>query len=219
MSHPVDFLIAGLGNPGSKYSHTRHNAGYLVIEEIAKRHGICRNADRFLSKVGYGNIEGKSVALLTPCSYMNLSGRSVRMAARSLLSHYSLGTSDEANEKDEASKNILIIHDDMNIPLGTLRLRTKGSSGGHKGLQSVLEALETKSVPRLRVGIGRPPVGVDPKDFVLTEFEFDELARLQEAVNRAADGVEMILEDGFEAAMTFINSKDLENMGFTGIDH
>ncbi|HHY37527.1 MAG TPA: peptidyl-tRNA hydrolase [Clostridia bacterium] len=213
-----DFLVVGLGNPGPLYARTRHNAGYIVVEELARRHRIRIFRNLFLSKAGCGDIEGKSTVLLLPRSFMNKSGEAVRRAVIALFAPNTGPTDLSASASrqtplGQVSRNILVIHDDMDLPLGTLRLRLKGSSGGHRGLQSVLEGLGTESIPRLRVGIGRPPEGIDPKDYVLTEFGRDELDVFYEAVHRAADGVEIILRDGFEAAMTVLNFRGSGSIG------
>lgn len=201
-----DFLIVGLGNPGPLYARTRHNAGYIVVEEIGRRHCIRISQNRFFSKVGYGGVEGKSTVLLLPRSFMNKSGEAVRRATIALFG-FQGGLATEPELLERVSRSVLVIHDDMDLPLGTLRLRLKGSSGGHRGLQSVLNALGIETIPRLRVGIGRPPEGVDHREFVLTEFTDDELDLFYRAVHRAADGVEIILRDGFEAGMTVLNRR------------
>ncbi len=187
---PVDRLIVGIGNPGPEYARTRHNVGFRVVEALAKRLGIRRDETRFKGIYAVASLDSFRIALLKPLTYVNLSGQSVQEAVRQL----ALST-----------EQILVILDDVNLPLGKLRLRPKGSSGGHKGLQSILDALQTDEVPRLRVGVGAPPEGVDLVTFVLSPFEPDEEPLIAEAVERAADAAIVWATQGIETAMQRFN--------------
>ncbi len=184
------FIVTGLGNPGERYSGTRHNVGFMVVNLLAKRWQIEIGKRKFNSRVGSGIICGKQVLLQKPVTFMNNSGLAVRQA----MEFYKL-----------EPKDVLIIYDDMALKLGQLRIRTQGSAGGHKGLASVISHLGTEQVPRIRIGIGAPPVGCDAVDFVLSEFASEEKAVIEEAVKKAADAVEYILEYGYNKAMDKFN--------------
>ena len=183
-------LIVGLGNPGRKYAATRHNMGYEVLEELGRRHGITPTKARFKGITGEGTIAGQRVVLLQPHTYMNLSGDSVAMALRYL---------------KVPLEDVLIICDDVHLDPGHLRLRRRGSDGGHNGLASIIARLGSEEVPRLRVGVGEPPPGLDQVRYVLMKFRRAELPSVQEAVSRAADCVEAWLEGGIEQAMNRFN--------------
>jgi len=181
-------LIIGLGNPGEDYRRTRHNVGFMVVDALAGRFGIkiARRAGR--SRVGRGEIEDTEVILARPETYMNNSGR----AAAALLDLYGLETSD-----------MLVVCDDFHLDLGVLRARAKGSSGGHKGLESIIDALGTREFARLRVGIG-PPKG-EAVEFVLREFRKNERPLVEEAVETAARACAVWVRDGMEACMSAFN--------------
>jgi PTH1 family peptidyl-tRNA hydrolase len=184
-------LIVGLGNPGRRYRGTRHNVGWEVVARLAARAGIRVNQDEGFAEVGSGAIGTKRILLARPYTYMNVSGAAV---------------GDLRRRHHLRSEDILIIVDDIDLPLGRLRLRPGGSAGGHNGLKSVIEALGTTEFPRLRVGIGRPPAGVDPADFVLTRFGPDEAPAVDESLERAADAVEAAVTLGLPAAMNRFNA-------------
>lgn len=184
------WLIAGLGNPGRKYAGTRHNLGYEVLEELGSRHGIAPRRSKFRGALGEGSIAGRRVALLRPSTYMNLSGESVAPALR----YYGLPLT-----------HLLVICDDVHLPSGQVRLRRSGSAGGHNGLISIIQHLDSESFPRLRIGIGEPPPGVDQVRYVLMPFRREELAGVREAIDLAADAVETWLAEGIEAAMNRFN--------------
>lgn len=188
-------LIVGLGNPGRRYRGTRHNVGWEVLARLADRAGIRVNEDEGFAEVGRGAIGTQRVLLARPVTYMNVSGEAVRDLRR----RHRLRPAD-----------ILLIVDDIDLPLGRLRLRAGGSAGGHNGLKSVIEALGTTEFPRLRVGIGRPPLGVDPAEFVLTRFTDREAATVQESLTRAVEAVEMAVTEGVGAAMNRYNAKDVD---------
>jgi len=183
-------IIAGLGNPGKQYEETRHNLGFAVTDELARRYSVECNRSAFRSLFGSVVIAGEKCILLKPMTYVNLSGEAVGAAWR----YFRCGLDD-----------LMVICDDLNLPLGRLRLRRKGSSGGHKGLRSVIKALGTEEFARLRIGIGNEITG-DARDFVLSRFSEEEAPVAQEAVSRAADAVEMWVEHGVERAMNCFNS-------------
>lgn len=183
-------LVVGLGNPGPRYAHTRHNAGFMVVDAFAARHGV--SVDRFGWQALYAELRvgGDRVVLLKPQTYMNLSGESVAPALR----WYKCTLQD-----------LIVIYDDMDLPLGRLRLRLAGSSGGHNGMKSLIEHLGSDQFPRIRVGIGRPPAGWAVPDWVLSPFAPEEEPVIRDAVTRAAEAVEVALRLGFQAAMNRFN--------------
>ncbi|MBU0640994.1 MAG: aminoacyl-tRNA hydrolase [Planctomycetes bacterium] len=192
-------LVAGLGNPGPRYAPSRHNVGFGVVDELAQRWScdVTRYEQRFEALGGEGQVESEKVLLLKPVTFMNLSGRSVGAIWR----FYKLAISD-----------VLVVHDDLDLPVGRIRLRTKGSAGGHRGLADVLRHLGTTEVSRLRVGIGR--VHRDATvEYVLSRFAPEEREPIEWAVKRAADAVERWVRAGIEAAMNEFNSKPDEPSG------
>ena len=185
-------LVVGLGNPGPEYRRTRHNVGFEVVEELARRHASTSPQRRFdgeLVEIFFG---GEKILLLEPLTYMNLSGRSVGAAVE----FYKLPT-----------ESVLIVCDDLNLEPGRLRLRADGSAGGQNGLKDIFRRLGSEAVPRLRVGIGRPPGRMSATDYVLGKFTEHEREAFDEAVARAADGVELWARDGITAAMNIINAR------------
>jgi PTH1 family peptidyl-tRNA hydrolase len=186
---PVEKLIVGLGNPGRKYAHNRHNVGFQCLDRLAQAHGLSFTQRRAKASLALGNIADVRVVLARPLTYMNLSGQAVRP----LVSFYKLSLED-----------ILVIHDDLDLPLGTTRLRPEGGSGGHKGMRSIIEALGSQAFPRLRVGIGRPP-GNDAVSYVLSDFTADEQITLESVYERVVAAVELFLREGIEAAMNAYN--------------
>jgi PTH1 family peptidyl-tRNA hydrolase len=186
-------VVVGLGNPGKKYSGTRHNIGFDVLELLSKRHASDRWRGRFEAETTEILVGSERVLLAAPQTYMNLSGRSVR----SVISFFRIPLS-----------SLLVICDDMNLPCGRLRLRRSGTAGGQKGLKNVIDQLGTTEFPRLRIGVGRPAAGEDIVNYVLQPFSKSERAAVDEAIQRAADGVECWLSDGIDAAMTRFNRGD-----------
>jgi PTH1 family peptidyl-tRNA hydrolase len=183
--------IIGLGNPGDEYDRTRHNIGFDVIYALASAHRIKIGRARAAALAGTGLIAGKSAVLAMPLTMMNASG----VAVLRLCHMHNL-----------APEDLIVVVDDLNLELGQLRLRRGGSAGGHNGLKSINEKLCTSDYPRLRVGIGRPPAGMDARDFVLSEFTSAEREAADEAVKRARACIEMVISDGIEAAMNAFNS-------------
>lgn len=181
------FLIVGLGNPGRKYVSTRHNAGFWVVDELARRWNLPGGKSERHAITSDGIINGKRALLAKPQTYMNLSGESVR----ALVDFYKIDL-----------EQIIIIHDDLDLPLGTLRLRKTGGAGGQRGLRNIIQHFGTQDFARARFGIGRPPGRMDPAAYVLQPFHGDDVILAREVVDRAADAVETWLVDGIELAMT-----------------
>ena len=187
------FLIAGLGNPEADYGGTRHNVGFEVIDVLAKRHGIRMKTGKFRAESGKGRIAGREVFLIKPQTFMNLSGESVG----AFLRYY----------KISPDNGLLVICDEIHLPAGMLRLRTKGSDGGHNGLKNIQSHVGSSSFARLRIGVGEKPAQMDQVDYVLSRFSSAEQPVMRQAYEEAADAVEMILSDGFDAAMNRYNRK------------
>jgi PTH1 family peptidyl-tRNA hydrolase len=183
-------LVVGLGNPGRKYEGTRHNVGFLVIEELARKHGQSLAKKAFQGEVVEAQLGEEKTLLLCPHTLMNLSGGSV-LAARDF---YKIPQDD-----------LLIVSDDLNLPLGKLRFRSGGSSGGQRGLKDIIHRLGTDQVPRLRVGIGSPPPRHDAADFVLGKFTKIERPDIEDAIWRAADAVLMWAREGLAVTMNRYN--------------
>lgn len=182
--------IIGLGNPGEEYAGTRHNVGFWVVSLLARRHGIRLNRHRYNARYGQGEIKGVPVLLVHPMTFMNRSGEAVRP----LLKAYAL-----------TPQQMLVVYDDMALPLGTLRLRARGSAGGHNGMRSIIAALGTEEFPRLRVGIGAPPPEIDPADYVLSPFEEGEKPLMRQMLEHAADACEAWLTEPIEQVMSRFN--------------
>jgi peptidyl-tRNA hydrolase, PTH1 family len=185
----VPALIVGLGNPGKEYAETRHNVGFRCVDELARRHGLKWARPRLKAEQARGTIAGHEVVLAKPQTYMNLSGVSVVQ----LVKWYKVPLD-----------QVLVIHDDLDLPFGQLRLRAEGSAGGQNGLASILQQLRTQAVPRLRIGINRPQWG-EPRDYVLTRFTKEQVAALPDVLGRGADAAELWLRDGIIAAMNQFN--------------
>ncbi len=183
-------LIVGLGNPGRRYEGTRHNVGFAVLAELAQRWGLSRPKGRFQGEVLEGEAEGERLLLLGPLTYMNQSGGSV-VAARDF---YKLPNED-----------LLVVCDDLSLPLGKLRFRARGSSGGQKGLADVVRRLGTEEFARLRIGIGSPPEGWDSADYVLARFAADQLPVIREAVVSAAEAAGVWVREGIQFCMNRYN--------------
>jgi PTH1 family peptidyl-tRNA hydrolase len=183
-------LVVGLGNPGPRYATTRHNIGFLVVDLLAARLGGRFKAHKGRADILEGRLAGAPVVLAKPRSYMNESGGPVVSIAR----FYKVPV-----------EQITLVHDDLDLPYGALRLKRGGGDGGHNGLRSVSAALGSKEYLRVRLGIGRPPGRQDPADFVLRDFSATERKDLAFHVDRAADAVEALLRDGLDAAQNAYN--------------
>lgn len=184
------YLVVGLGNPGSDYAETRHNAGFMVVDAVAQQTGITLNRVRSKAITGDGKVDGSKVIFAKPQTYMNLSGQAVSGLAR----FYKVPI-----------QNIIVIHDDMDIPLGTLRIRPNGGAGGQKGIESIINQLGTPEFARIRFGIGRPPGRMDPKSYVLERFLSQEKEEFEFTRMRAADAVLAFIREGLEKAMNQYN--------------
>jgi PTH1 family peptidyl-tRNA hydrolase len=183
-------LIVGLGNPGKEYAAHRHNVGFQVVDALARTYGLAFSHRRGLARIAEGRISNRPVILAKPQTFMNLSGKSVGRLSRA----YRV-----------PPEQVLVIYDDLDLPLGRLRLRAEGSSGGHKGIRSIIDSLGTQAFPRLRVGIDRPPGRMDPVDYVLQPFDRDQKPFVAEAMARAVAAVECWLAAGIIAAMEQFN--------------
>jgi PTH1 family peptidyl-tRNA hydrolase len=180
-------MVVGLGNPGGKYSSTRHNVGFEVIRVLSERHKIPLKTRKFEANFGVGKIEGSDICLVRPMTYMNLSGRAVGALCR----HFNL-----------PADRVLVVFDEMDLPVAHVQLKPFGGTGSHKGMKSLAEHIG-KEFPRVRIGIGKPPVtGVD---HVLSHFDRDEIPLIREAISRSADACEAVIHEGIENAMNLIN--------------
>jgi PTH1 family peptidyl-tRNA hydrolase len=187
---PIAWLAIGLGNPGSEYAGTRHSVGHEVVRALASRWECALDQVQHRTRFGYHRIGSDRVCLAVSLTYMNDSGQAVGPLCRAF---------------GLPPDQLLVIADDLDLPLGTLRLRCSGGSGGHRGLASVIRALGTDSFARLRVGIGRPPPGRDPAEYVLAPFGRSERLEADQVVQLAASAVETTLRDGLDAAMNAYN--------------
>ena len=187
---PVEWLIVGLGNPGRKYRDNRHNAGFHVVDRLAAAHNLRFDARRSQSLLAQGRIQAVGVALVKPQTYMNRSGQAVAGVARFF---------------KVPPERVLVIFDDLDLPLGTLRLRFKGGAGGHRGMLDIIGHLRSRDFPRVRIGIDRPPGQMPPEAYVLQDFREDELPIIEQTYQQAVEAVGVILTDGFEMAMNQFN--------------
>jgi PTH1 family peptidyl-tRNA hydrolase len=184
-------LVVGLGNPGSEYARHRHNVGFWIVEALAQAHGLTfARRKRAKARVARGQIRSRPVLLAKPRTFMNLSGKAVGRLSRA---------------HEIPPERILVVYDDLDLPLGRLRLRPEGGSGGHKGMRSIIQSLDSQAFPRLRVGIGRPAGGLDPSEYVLEPFTEEEAAQVAETVERAGAAIECWIAEGIAAAMDRFN--------------
>lgn len=186
------FVIVGLGNPGKKYEKTRHNMGFLAIDKLAEKHDIKVNKLKHKALTGDGFIFGQKALLVKPQTYMNLSGESVR----EIVSYYDIDLED-----------LIVIYDDFDLEIGTIRIRKKGSAGSHNGMKSIIGQIQSKDFPRIRIGIGKSGGGAEWKDFVLGKTSKQDEKLIEDAVDRAADAAGCILEKGIDKAMNEYNVK------------
>jgi len=183
-------LIIGLGNPGKNYAHNRHNVGFHCINNLGRLHGIAIKKRQCQAQSGTGYIAGKQVLLVKPKTYMNLSGKSVKSLVRRYKS---------------TPEDLVVIHDDLDLPLGKIRLYHNGGSGGHRGVGSITYELDSRDFLRIRIGIGRPPNDEDPVGYVLKDFLPNEKPVIQTAINTASESVLCLLTEGIEMAMNRFN--------------
>ena len=186
-------LIVGLGNPGKEYSGSRHNLGFRCINHLAKAQGVGVDKRQCQAQLGVGRIAGVQVVLAKPKTFMNLSGKSVHLMM------------DRFKAKRE---DIVVIHDDLDLPLGRIRFYANGGPGGHKGVESIIAALGSRDFARIRVGVGRPPPGMDPVDFVLLDFSPTEREVVEEAIAKVGEAVPFMLKEGLAAAMNKYNQRE-----------
>ena len=185
------YIVAGLGNPGSKYERTRHNIGWLAIDALAAEQGVSVDRNKFHALTGQCVLAGQKVLLMKPLTYMNNSGEAIEEAR----SFYKIPT-----------ENVIVLSDDVNLKPGRLRIRRKGSAGGHNGLKSIIDCMGTDDFPRVRLGIGaKTHPDMDLADYVLGKFTKDEQKNVDEAVKNAAHAVELIIGNDINEAMSLYN--------------
>jgi len=183
-------LIAGLGNPGKSYEKSKHNIGFCVIDRLAADENIDFCKKRFKGILGEGHIAGEKVILLKPQTYMNLSGESVR----EVCDFYRIG-----------AENLIVVYDDISLPPGGIRVREKGSAGGHNGIKNIIAHMNTDVFARVKVGVGEKPAGWDLADYVLCGFDKDVQPLMEESIKKAAEAVKIIISDGVAQAMNKCN--------------
>lgn len=185
------YIIAGLGNPGKKYENTRHNVGFVCIDMLAKEYNISVLECKHKAMLGRGYINGTKVVLVKPQTFMNLSGESVR----SVLDFY----------KADPERELIVIYDDISLAPGDLRIRRKGSAGGHNGIKSILQHLDNDIFKRIKIGVGEKPAGYDLADYVLGHFTSEESKEVDEACRKAADAVTLLIQEKTDEAMNKYN--------------
>lgn len=185
------FVIAGLGNPKREYENTRHNIGFHVIDMLAERHGIRVNEQKHKGLIGRGYIGGEKVLLVKPLTYMNLSGECIR----EVLDYYRV----------DAKESLIVIHDDISLEPGKLRIRKKGSAGGHNGLKNIIQHLGHDIFMRIKIGVGGKPEGIDLADYVLGHFTKQEKELMTQVSKDACDAAELMMQDGPDTAMNRFN--------------
>jgi PTH1 family peptidyl-tRNA hydrolase len=185
-------IVVGLGNPGRKYERTRHNAGFMAVDELARKLGVDIAQEKYHALLGRGRIGSEDAVLAKPQTYMNESGRAVGAILR-----YTYASVSE----------LIVVHDDMDISVGSVRVKMGGGHGGHNGLRSIIEHLGTSDFLRVRIGIGRPAPGMDPADYVLSPFLAEERPALPEIMARASEAARTIVTEGPVRAMNTVNKK------------
>ena len=185
-------VIVGLGNPGVHYGRTRHNIGFQVVDRLAEINHILISTKRNKSLYGTGWIDAERVILVKPMTFMNRSGEAVQKTVR----FFQVGI-----------ENLIVIHDDLDLLYGRLRFKRRGSDGGHQGVRSIIESMGKNTFLRLKVGIGRPPRGMDPAEYVLTSFDEIQQSHLDEVISRAAESIKVVLLEGIETAMNRFQKK------------
>ena len=191
-SEPPEFIIVGLGNPGDKYTNTRHNAGFMFLDWMANKCGFSINRSKYKSLCADATIAGKRVIIMKPQTFMNNSGEAVRDAAK----FYKI-----------PPENVIIVFDDISLPCGKMRIRRKGSDGGHNGMKSIIYLTGSDKYPRIKLGIGeKPHPAYELADWVLSTFKKDELKALVEACEKACDAAELMVQGNIDKAMSNFNS-------------
>ena len=185
-------IIVGLGNPGAKYAGTRHNVGFAVLDELAERHNIRIDTAKHKALIGKGIIDGEKVILAMPQTFMNLSGESVR----AIMDFYKCTVED-----------LIVVYDDIDLDVGKLRIRQKGSAGGHNGMKNIIQHVGSQEFVRIRVGVGKKPDHMDLADYVLSRFGAEEQKIMDEAFGEAAEAAVMMMTTGAERAMNHYNAK------------
>lgn len=185
-----NYLIVGLGNPGREYRDTRHNVGFMAVDRFCEMQGVRLGKVKFQAIIGETRIGVEKVILAKPQTFMNLSGNAVASVVR----FYKI-----------ALENVLVVHDDLDLPFGTLRLRPGGGAGGQKGLQSTIDRLGTQQFPRMRIGIGRPSGQMDAAAYVLQKFGSADQEELDMILRRAAEAIEIFVREGLDSAMNRFN--------------
>ena len=191
------YIIAGLGNPTKEYEGTRHNVGFDVIDRLSERYNIDVTMEKHRALIGKGMIAGQKVILVKPQTYMNLSGESIR----SVIDYY----------KVDPEKELVVIYDDISLGVGQLRIRAKGSAGGHNGIKSIISSVGTSNFMRIKVGVGEKPQGWDLADHVLGRFSGEDRARVEEAIRDAEDAAVLMIQGEADKAMNDFNAKKQEN--------
>lgn len=187
------YIIAGLGNPGKEYENTRHNIGYSALDVIAAGYGIDVSEKKFKSLVGKGVIEGNRVLLMKPLTYMNLSGEAVREACDYF--------------KIDSETELIVLYDDISLPVGQLRIRPKGSAGGHNGIKNIISHLGSEVFLRIKVGVGEKPSRMDLVDYVLGHFSEEDAALEKEAYEKVSEAILLLMDGKIEEAMNRFNRK------------
>ena len=187
------FIIAGLGNPGKEYHNTRHNIGFGLIDALADKYNISVMQVRHRAMVGKGVIEGQKVILAKPITYMNASGESIRPLA----DYY----------KVDIGRELIVVSDDITLPPGQIRIRKKGSAGGHNGLKNIISQLGSENFHRIRIGVGEKPKGYDLINYVLGHFSKEEMPLMEEGTRRAVKAAELMLSGEVDQAMNLFNRK------------
>lgn len=193
------YIIAGLGNPKKEYDNTRHNIGFAMIDALADKYSINVMDIKHKAMTGKGIINGQKVILAKPLTFMNLSGESIRQLA----DYY----------KADPETEVIIISDDISLPPGLIRVRKKGSAGGHNGLKNIIQHLGTEGFRRIRIGVGEKPKGYDLADYVLGHFSKEEQPLMKEGIEKAIAALEMILADDIDGAMNEYNKKVSDKQG------
>ena len=192
----VDWLIVGLGNPGQKYEHTRHNMGFLTVDLLAEQLNVKLNKVKFKSAYNIVRFGGQKCLVMKPQTYMNLSGESIR----SLVEYYKIDPEEE----------LLVIYDDISLEVGQLRIRRKGSAGGHNGIKNIIANLGSSVFPRIKVGVGEKPKGYDLADYVLGKFSKEDRVLMEEGYDLACEASALIMQGAIDQAMNEYNQKKKE---------